>query len=100
MLNTAKYVGTTALDIAPQLAWWTLRLSGNWVGPYAPFAEPGVLLGGYGLLHVGGTAKVGRSVVQLGIRNVFDHAYPELRAGSFVSPGRPRTLNADLRFTF
>jgi len=100
VFNTATYVGTTALDIAPSPAWWTIRLSGNWVGQYAPFAEPGVLLGGYGLLHVAGSAKLARAVVQLGVRNVLDRAYPELRAGSFVAPGRPRTLTADVRYSF
>jgi hypothetical protein len=52
--NTSKYVGDAAVDLSPTGAAWRVRLSGNWVGDYSPFDEPGVVLGGHGLAHVSG----------------------------------------------
>jgi outer membrane receptor protein involved in Fe transport len=98
--NTAKYVGTAALAIAPPRQWWSLRFAGNWVGPYSPFDEPGVVLGAYGLAHVSAGAEWGPVHLELGIRNVFDRAYPELVAGHVVDPGQPRAVFTTLRTTF
>jgi len=86
--NTAKYVGDAALEYSPAPA-WRLRLSGNFVGPYSPFDEPGVLLPAYGLLHLGGIAMVRGTEIDFGIRNLLDRAYPELVAGHIVAPGQP-----------
>ncbi|HEY7237238.1 MAG TPA: TonB-dependent receptor [Gemmatimonadaceae bacterium] len=98
--NTAKYIGTAALEIAPLRAWWSVRLAGNWVGPYSPFDEPGVVLGSYGLAHVSGSAQWRAVRLEVGVRNVFDRAYPELIAGHVVDPGQPRALFTTLRTTF
>ena len=49
--NTSKYIGVAGVDLSPSGAPWRIRLSGNWVGDYSPFDEPGVVLGGYGLAH-------------------------------------------------
>ena len=98
--NTARYLGSAALDIAPQNSWWRLRLSGNWVGPYSPFDEPGVVLGAYGLAHVSGMVQWGGAQLQLGVRNLFNRAYPELVAGHVYDPGQPRALFTTLRTTF
>jgi outer membrane receptor protein involved in Fe transport len=96
--NTAKYVGAASLDFAPNpAAPWRLRLGGNWVGPYSPFDEPGVVLGGYGLMHLSGTVLVGQIELDAGVRNVLDRAYPELVAGHIVSPGQPRTVYVSAR---
>jgi iron complex outermembrane receptor protein len=95
--NTATYVGAAAYTLAPIDAKWRLRIGGNWVGRYAPFDEPGVLLGGYGLMHLSGTARLGTVELDLGVRNVLDRAYPELVAGHIVSPGQPRALFVTLR---
>ena len=95
--NTATYVGTAAYTLAPIDAKWRLRIGGNWVGRYAPFDEPGVLLGGYGLMHLSGTARLGAVELDLGVRNVLDRAYPELVAGHIVSPGQPRALFVTIR---
>lgn len=100
VFNTAEYVGASSIEYAPPGAPWSLRLGGNWVGPYAPFAEPDVLLGGYGLLHASATAHVGHAVLQFGLRNALNRTYAELRAGGFVGPGQPRTFTAGLRYTF
>ncbi|MEA2763510.1 MAG: hypothetical protein QOD47_2794 [Gemmatimonadaceae bacterium] len=95
--NTATYVGAAAYTLAPTDAKWRFRIGGNWVGRYAPFDEPGVLLGGYGLMHLSATAVVGAIELDVGVRNVLDRAYPELVAGHIVSPGQPRAVFVTLR---
>jgi outer membrane receptor protein involved in Fe transport len=72
-------------------------LSGNWVGPYAPFDEPGVLLGGYGLAHASAIVPVGRVEWDLGVRNLLNRRYPELVAGGRVAPGMPRAASVTAR---
>ena len=98
--NTAKYVGMAALEIAPSRAWWRVRLAGNWVGAYSPFDEPGEVIGAYGLAHVSGSAQWGAVRLELGVRNFFDRAYPELVAGHVIDPGQPRAIFTTLRTTF
>jgi outer membrane receptor for ferric coprogen and ferric-rhodotorulic acid len=95
--NTATYVGAAAYTLAPIDAKWRFRVGGNWVGKYSPFDEPGVLLGGYGLMHLSVTALLDRMELDLGVRNVLDRAYPELVAGHIVSPGQPRALFFTIR---
>jgi iron complex outermembrane receptor protein len=92
VFNTARYVGSAALELAPPRQAWRLRLATNVVGPYTPFEGNGVELPAYALLHLGGTLTRGRVDVQLGVRNILNRAYPELRAGAFVAPGQPRSL--------
>ena len=101
--NTARYLGATALAIMTDDGMtpgkWNFRVGGNWVGPYSPFDEPGVVLGGYGLLHLSGRVRINRAVVaDAGVRNVFDRAYPELVAGHIVAPGEPRSAYLSLRY--
>ena len=76
---------------------WRVRVSGNWVGPYSPFDEPGVVLPGYGLAHASPQWTLRSSEIEVGVRNVFNRAYPELVAGDVVSPGQPRTVFVSLR---
>jgi outer membrane receptor protein involved in Fe transport len=95
--NTSKYVGVGAVDIAPISMPWRIRVSGNWVGPYSPFDEPGVVLGAYGLAHVSASWTFRTFEAGLGVRNVLDRAYPELVAGGVVSPGQPRTVYFSVR---
>lgn len=70
------------------------------VGPYTPFDEPEVSLSPYALLHLTGGVRVGNALLQLGVRNLLDQAYPELRAGGFVAPGQPRSLYGAARYLF
>ncbi len=98
--NTAKYVGSGAVQYTAQGAPWSLRLSGNWVGPYSPFDEPGTVLGAYGLMHADFSTTVAGSRVFLGVRNLLDRAYPELVAGGLVSPGQPRSLFVQVKRAF
>lgn len=91
--NTAKYVGEAAIDFGKTSAAWSLRLSSNVVGPYTPFDEPDVVLPAYALVHLSSRLLVGgRTTLRLGVRNLLDKTYPELRAGGFVSPGQPRSV--------
>ncbi|HVH09451.1 MAG TPA: TonB-dependent receptor [Gemmatimonadales bacterium] len=111
VFNTAKYVGTLGLDLAPPAARWHLGVSSNLVGPYSPFDEPGVVRPAYGLVHLGSGLQMGTVALDVGVRNVFDQAYRELEAlgasgaagqppAAFVSPGQPRTLYGKLRYAF
>ncbi|CAN5839187.1 hypothetical protein BH11GEM2_BH11GEM2_40890 [soil metagenome] len=97
VFNTRRYVGVAALEIAPTGYAARVRVSGNRVGPYSPFDEPGVVTRGYGLMHLGASAPVARLEIDAGVRNLPDRAYPELIAGHIVSPGRPRTLYVSVR---
>ncbi len=98
VFNTAKYVGTVAVDLAPASAPWRLRASSNVVGPYSPFGEPGVELPAYGLLHFSGNVRIGEALLEVGVRNLLDRAYPELRAAGFVTPGQPRTVFGSIHY--
>lgn len=98
--NSSKYVGSAALDLVPPAAGWRLRASANFVGPYSPFNEPGVVLPPYGLLHLSGAATVYGTEIDVGVRNLLDRAYPELVAGHIVSPGQPRALYAAARHSW
>jgi len=100
VFNTAKYVGTVAVELAPPAAMWRLRVASNVLGPYSPFDEPGVELPAYGLLHVSGGIRLGAAQLELGVRNVLDRVYPELRAGGFVTPGQPRAAFGSMRYVF
>ena len=97
--NTSKYVGSAGLEIAARRT-LRLRISGNWTGPYSPFDEPGVVTGGYGLMHLSAAWTIARSEIDVGVRNVLDRAYPELIAGDIVSPGQPRSLFVTTRLAF
>jgi outer membrane receptor protein involved in Fe transport len=100
VFNTSRYVGTAGVTLAPPRQHWSLRVSTNATGRYSPFDEPGVELPGYALLHVGGAVTIGHiGTIDLGVRNVLDQAYRELRAGGFVSPGQPRAVYASMRAT-
>jgi hypothetical protein len=52
------------------------------------------------LLHLHGDVRVGRSLVGVGVRNLFDHAYTELRASGFVVPGQPRSVYGAILYLF
>jgi iron complex outermembrane recepter protein len=101
--NTARYIGAAALDLMTDdgvtPGKWNVRLGGNWVGPYSPFDEPGVVLGSYGLMHLSGRVRLSRAaVLDGGLRNLFDRAYPEVVAGHIVAPGEPRSVYLSLRY--
>ncbi len=97
--NTAKYVGDVALELGRTSAPWSVRLSTNVVGPYTPFDELDTVVPAYALFHVTSRLVVGsRTTLRLGIRNLFDKSYAEVRAGGFVSPGQPRSIYAGVSY--
>ncbi|HUL68891.1 MAG TPA: TonB-dependent receptor [Gemmatimonadales bacterium] len=100
IFNTARYVGTAAIDITPPKTTVFLRLATNVVGPYTPFDLPGVELPAYALVHLTGGIRFGSLLLQAGVRNLFDQKYPELRAGDFVSPGQPISGFGTVRYVW
>ncbi len=100
VFNTAKYVATIGLELAPPRARWQVGISSNLVGPYTPFDEPGVLRPAYGLMQLSGGAILGAALIEVGVQNVWNQAYRELEAGGFVSPGRPRSLYGTVRYAW
>jgi iron complex outermembrane receptor protein len=100
VFNTSKFLGTAAMELAPPATIWRVRVSTNLVGPYTPFDEPGVEVPTYALIHVHGDVRVGGALVGVGVRNLFDHTYTELRAGGFVVPGQPRSVYGGMQYLF
>jgi outer membrane receptor protein involved in Fe transport len=102
VFNTARYVGIASISLSPpQTGAWTARVSTNVVGPYTPFdEEPGFEVPAYALLHLSGRVRVAKADLEVGVRNLLDREYPELRAGGFISPGQPRSFFANLRYVF
>lgn len=98
--NTAQYVGAASLNLAPVGAAWRAHVTGNWVGPYSPFEQPGDLVGAYGLLHASVSFPVAGLDANIGVRNLLDRAYPELVAGHLYAPGQPRSVYVMLQHTF
>jgi outer membrane receptor protein involved in Fe transport len=98
VFNTAKYVGVASVQVSPPDKRWQARAGANFVGPYSPFDAPGVVEPAYTLFHFSAGVRISRlGLLEVGIRNLFNRAYPELQAGSFVTPGQPRSLFATLR---
>ncbi|MGA7160783.1 MAG: TonB-dependent receptor [Bacteroidota bacterium] len=97
--NTAKYIGIAALDITPRVD-WNIRLSSNIVGPYSPFDEPGVVLPSYAIFSLTAGVNAGNALIQVGVKNLADKAYPELVAGGFVDPGQPRSVYGTVKYSF
>jgi len=96
--NTSKYIGVAALDIMPH-ANWNIKLSSNVVGPYSPFDEPGVVLPSYAVFSLTVGVHAGSALIQIGVKNLGDKAYPELVAGGYVDPGQPRSVYATVRYS-
>lgn len=91
--NTSRYVGSVAVDLGPTASAFAVRLSTNVVGPYTPFDDAGTELPAYALVHASARWILGgRTTLRLGVRNLFNTAYPELRAGGFVTPGQTRSV--------
>ena len=97
VFNTARYVGIADLTYTAG-GRWRAGVSLNAVGPYSPFDAPDVVLPAYALVHLHGGVRVAPGdYLEIGVRNLFNRAYPELRAASFVTPGQPRSVYASLR---
>jgi outer membrane receptor protein involved in Fe transport len=100
IFNTARWVGSGSVAVAPPSGRWDLRLASTGLGPYTPFDEPGVVLPAYALVQLSGGVMLAGIRLDLGVRNLLDKVYPELRAGGFVTPGQPRALYLNLSRAF
>jgi len=100
VFNTAKFVAAGGVEIAPDSAVWHAGVGANVVGPYTPFDEPGVELKTYALHHLTGGVRIGNAELGLGVRNLLDKQYPEVRAGGFLTPGQPRSVYGTVRYLF
>jgi iron complex outermembrane receptor protein len=100
IFNTARYVGTAAIEVTSPTTKVFARLATNVVGPYTPFDLPGVELPAYALVHLTGGIRFGGLLLEAGVRNLFDQKYPELRAGDFVSPGQPISAYGTVRYVW
>ncbi len=100
VFNTARYIGSAALEVAPLASIWRIRLSTNAVGPYSPFDMPGVVIKPYALAHAFGSVRFGTATLGVGVRNLLGHRYRELEAGGFTVPGQPRTVYGSLDWIF
>lgn len=97
VFNTAKYSGSLRLAVTPPRQAWFADVGTFVVGPYTPFDEPDVETDPYAVVQVSAGYRI--PVVgnlRLGIRNLFNRTYAEVRAGGFVAPGQPRTVVASL----
>lgn len=97
--NTAKYIGIAAIEVFPSPL-WQIRIGSSIVGPYSPFDEPAVVLPSYALFSLTVGRSLGSAFLQVGIKNLTDKAYPELRAGGFVNPGQPRSIYGTVKYSF
>jgi outer membrane cobalamin receptor len=69
-----------------------------YTGPFTPIGEPDVRTSGYALLDARGVIPVAHLwSIAVGIQNILDKRYPEVRASGFVSPGQPRTVLVTVR---
>ncbi|HEX6964783.1 MAG TPA: TonB-dependent receptor [Gemmatimonadaceae bacterium] len=70
-----------------------------YTGPFTPIGEPDVRTAPYTLFNARGVVPVGGPwSLGLGVQNILDRRYTELRASSFVSPGQPRTFLLTVRY--
>ncbi len=98
VFNTARYVGVADLTFTAPGGGWRAGVGLTALGPYSPFDAPGVVLPAYALVQLSGGIRIAAGdYLQIGVRNLFNRSYPELRAGSFVTPGQPRSVFASLR---
>jgi hypothetical protein len=96
--GVAQYVGqlgVTAL-IAGRV---TGSLGARVLGPYVPIGEPDIETNSYAVVDLGASLPVTHLLTaDLSLQNVFDRAYPEIRASGYINPGMPRTLRFALNW--
>jgi outer membrane receptor protein involved in Fe transport len=70
-----------------------------YTGAFTPIGEPDARTSPFTLLNARGTVPVTTDLsLALGVRNILDRRYPEVRASGFVSPGEPRTVLLAVRW--
>ncbi|HET7563795.1 MAG TPA: TonB-dependent receptor [Gemmatimonadaceae bacterium] len=70
-----------------------------YTGPFTPIGEPDARTSPYTLLNARGVVPINATFsLGIGVQNILDRRYTELRASGFVSPGQPRTVLVTLRY--
>ena len=100
VFNTSKFVGNTALSIAPPHAIWHLRLDTNYQGKYTPFEEAiGLYRPAFALFNASaGLRLTDNAHLEVGLRNLLNTQYRELESGYFITPGQPTAVYANLHY--
>lgn len=82
-------------------AQWRGAVGSVWAaytGRFTPIGEPDERTSPYTLVNLRGVIPVAhRWSIAVGVQNLFDRTYPEVRASGFVSPGQPRTILLSVR---
>lgn len=90
-LGSARLSGQVSETIATQLRWRV-------VGPLVPIGEPTLRTQPYSVLDLGAAWAIGDGrTLELGVTNVLDVKYVELRSSGYVSPGPPPQLRLQFR---
>lgn len=64
-----------------------------YTGPFTPIGEPDARTSPYVLFNARGSIPIAKGwSIAVGVQNILDRTYPEVRASGFVSPGQPRTV--------
>lgn len=93
----ATYTGSISVS-APVGDRAEARLGWRVVGPHVPIGEPTVETRPYSVLDLGWTWTFGEDrALDVEFGNLLGVRYVELRSGSYVTPGTPRSLRAQLR---
>ncbi len=70
-----------------------------YTGPFTPIGEPEARTAAYTLIHARGLILLTRVwSLAVGVQNLLDRKYPEVRASGFVNPGQPLTVLVTLRW--
>ncbi|MEZ4587127.1 MAG: TonB-dependent receptor [Gemmatimonadales bacterium] len=76
--------------------WGSLRIE----GPHVPIGEPSVRTQPYHVLDMGTTLRIRPGLeLDLDIENLTNTRYVEVRASGFITPGSPRALRTQLRWS-
>lgn len=75
-------------------------LAARVLGPYTPIGEPDVRTKPYVVFDLTSNIPLGAGLeADIGIQNLFDRKYPEIRSSGFINPGAPLTVRASLIWT-
>ena len=93
----AEYTGALGVTV-PVGGRLETRLDLRVVGPHVPIGEPTVETRAYSVLDLGWSWTFAEgSALDLELGNLLGVRYVELRSGSYVTPGAPRSLRVQLR---
>ncbi len=96
--GVASYYGSLSAT-APVWRDLVARIEWGVTGPYVPIGEPDIETDAFSVFDLGLQIPVrDRLVVDVEIRNVLDHVYPEARSSGYINPGTPRMLGISVHY--